>query len=450
MCPAPRTRVACIGARQAAGQGNHDHRRRDLLPVTEHAWRFRGRLAGRRARHGARAYGGRDAGRPVRQRAPADRRPDRADVHRLKRHPRDPAPAAAERYGAARLPAGEHPPGPQRHEDRPRALGLPDSPGRTGSGRVTDAPALKIGVLAWNQYTDWPGLRDVGVLVDELGFDSLWTWDHLYPIVGDPHGPMFEGYMTLAAWAALTKRVSLGLMVGANTFRNPALVAKMVTTLDHISGGRAYLGIGGAWFETEHTAFGIPFGKSPGERLNWFDEAVELMRGMLHDEEPTARGSFYQARDVRNNPPPLQERLPILIGGSGERKTLHTVAAYADAWNTGGDVERVRHKDEVLRRWCDEVGRDHTEIERTLVGSVPIIRDTEAEALKVAEAMTARNKGWRGPQDGPFGPAELVAEKWAPFLDLGFEHIYIDCPAPFDHETIERLATEVKPILERR
>jgi alkanesulfonate monooxygenase SsuD/methylene tetrahydromethanopterin reductase-like flavin-dependent oxidoreductase (luciferase family) len=210
------------------------------------------------------------------------------------------------------------------------------------------------------------------------------------------------------------------------------------------------LGIGGAWFEDEHTAFGIPFGSGFGERLDWFDESVELMKSMLPGGPASARGRFYHARDVLNNPPPVQEHLPIMIGGSGERKTLHTVAKYADAWNTSGDLERVRHKDEVLRRWCDEVGRDHTEIERTLVGSVPIIRDTEAEALKVAEAMTARNKGWRGPQDGPFGPAELVAEKWAPFLDLGFEHIYIDCPAPFDHETIERLATEVKPILERR
>src|SRR4029077_14080043 len=169
---------------------------------------------------------------------------------------------------------------------------------------------------------------------------SLWTWDHLYPIVGDPHGPMFEGYMTLAAWAALTKRVRLGLMVGANTFRNPALVAKMITTLDHISGGRAYLGLGGAWFETEHTAFGIPYGSSPGERLNWFDEAVELIRGMLHGEETSARGRFYHATYVRNVPPPLQKHLPILIGGSGEAKTPSTPARAARACATGRDTAR--------------------------------------------------------------------------------------------------------------
>jgi F420-dependent oxidoreductase-like protein len=314
---------------------------------------------------------------------------------------------------------------------------------------VSEAPAseLKLGVLAWNQFTDWASLRDVGVLVDELGYDSLWTWDHLYPIVGDPEGPMFEGYMTLAAWAALTKRVTLGLMVGANTFRNPALVAKMVTTLDHISGGRAYLGIGGAWFEAEHTAFGIPFGGSPGERLRWFDEAVELMRGMLHDERTNARGTFYQAKDVVNNPPPLQERLPILIGGSGERKTLNTVAKYADAWNTGGGIERVQQKEDVLRRWCEEVGRDESEIERTLQGGSVVIRDTVEEAQKAGEAIAQQNglDGFNGPAETP----EMTAERLLPQIELGFRHVYFDCPAPYDRETLERLISDVKPLLER-
>jgi alkanesulfonate monooxygenase SsuD/methylene tetrahydromethanopterin reductase-like flavin-dependent oxidoreductase (luciferase family) len=312
---------------------------------------------------------------------------------------------------------------------------------------MTDASALKLGVLAWNQYTDWPSLRDAGVLADELGYDSLWTWDHLYPIVGDPHGPMFEGYLTLAAWAALTKRVTLGLMVGANTFRNPALVAKMVTTLDHISNGRAYLGLGGAWFEDEHTAFGFPYGSSPGERLRWFDEAVELIRGMLCDEETSARGTFYRAQGVRNVPPPLQRQLPILIGGSGERKTLATVARYADAWNTGGGLERVSQKDAVLRRWCEKVGRDQSEIERTLQGGSPVIRDTVEEAERAAQAIAEHN----GLPDfrGPAGTPETIAEALLPQIELGFHHVYFDMPAPYDRETLERLVGEVKPLLER-
>jgi alkanesulfonate monooxygenase SsuD/methylene tetrahydromethanopterin reductase-like flavin-dependent oxidoreductase (luciferase family) len=258
---------------------------------------------------------------------------------------------------------------------------------------------------------------------------------------------MFEGYMTLAAWAALTKRVTLGLMVGANTFRNPALVAKMVTTLDHISDGRAYLGIGGAWFETEHTAFGFPFGSSPGERLNWFDEAVELVRGMLRDEETSARGRYYHAENVRNVPPPVQRRLPILIGGSGERKTLATVARYADAWNTGGGLERVEQKDAVLRRWCEEVGRDESEIERTLQGGSPVIRETVEEAKRAGQAIADHN-GWPDHR-GPFGTPETIAESLVPQVELGFHHVYFDLPAPYDRETLERLAGEVKPLLER-
>jgi F420-dependent oxidoreductase-like protein len=312
---------------------------------------------------------------------------------------------------------------------------------------MTEAGPLKLGVLAWNQFTDWPSLRDAGVRADELGYDSLWTWDHLYPIVGDPHGPMLEGYMTLAAWAALTKRITLGLMVGANTFRNPALVAKMVTTLDHVSGGRAYLGIGGAWFETEHRAFGIEFGNSPGERLRWFDEAVELIRGMLDGEEASARGEFYAAESVRNNPRPLQSRLPILIGGSGERKTLATVARYADAWNTGGDLERVQHKDAVLRRWCQEVGRDESEIERTLQGGSVVIRNTVEEAQEAARRIAEHNgfPDWSGRAETP----ELTAERLLPQVELGFHHVYFDLPAPYDAETLERLVGEVKPLLER-
>ena len=313
---------------------------------------------------------------------------------------------------------------------------------------MTNSSGIKLGILAWNQYTDWPSLEAVGGRVDELGYDSLWTWDHLYPIVGSWEGPIFEGYLTLAAWAEVTKRTTLGLMVGANTFRNPALVAKAVTTLDHISGGRAVLGIGAAWFEREHIAYGIHFGTGFGERLDRLDEAVEIMRGMLDGEQPTARGRFYQAKEVRNDPPPVQERLPILIGGDGERKTLHTVAKYADAWNLSGDLEHVRHKDEVLRRWCREVGRDESEIERNWCAGAVILRDSPEEARRVATEIGRRNGGSRGPEHAE--TPEQLAERAAPIVALGFRHIYIDLPAPYDDETLERLIGEVKPMLEER
>ena len=164
----------------------------------------------------------------------------------------------------------------------------------------------KAGVLAWNQYVTWAEMRQAGIDADRLGYHSLWTWDHLYPIIGDPMGPFLEGYSVLAAWSQLTTRTRIGLLVGANTFRNPALVAKVVTTLDHLSDGRANLGLGAAWFETEHTAFGIDFGTSVGDRIDRLDEAVALIRAMLPGGPATARGRFYHAQDVRNDPPPVQ------------------------------------------------------------------------------------------------------------------------------------------------
>ena len=304
---------------------------------------------------------------------------------------------------------------------------------------------LKLGILPWPQYTDWESLERMGRRVEALGYDSLWTWDHLYPIVGSHEGPIFEGWLTLGAWAEITRRVTLGLMVGANTFRNPALVAKMATTLDHISGGRAVLGIGAAWFETEHVAYGIDFGASVGERLDRLDEAVMIMRGMLHGEEPSGR-KIYAARKVRDDPPPLQRTLPILIGGGGERKTLQTVARYADAWNIGGTLDEVRHKDEVLRRWCEEVGRDESEIERTLGADMVVLRDDPAEGRRMGDEISRQQGGWKtGPEF--IGTPEELAEKLAPYVTLGFRHIYFDYAAPWDSETLERLIGEVKPLI---
>ncbi len=305
---------------------------------------------------------------------------------------------------------------------------------------------VKLGALAWGQYTDWPALREAGVRADRLGYDSIWTWDHLYPIVGSAEGPIFEGWLTLAAWAEATEQARIGLMVGANTFRNPAIVAKMATTLDHISGGRAVLGIGGAWFETEHRAFGIPFGGSPGERLRWLDEAVRIMRGMLDGEEPSG-DRFYAAHGVRNDPPPIQERLPLLVGGGGEKKTLRIVARYADACNLGGGFDNVKRKDEVLRQHCRDVGRDESEIERTVGMGICVIRDDAGEAERVARETFARNGNARPWGNQLVGTPTQVAEAMRPYLDIGFGHFIIGFPSPYDSESMERLVREVKPML---
>ena len=144
-----------------------------------------------------------------------------------------------------------------------------------------DRHPLRVGTLAWPQGATWPQLREAALAVDDAGLDSLWTWDHLHAIEGDPDQEIFEGWTLLAAWAAITTRTQLGLMVGANTFRNPGLTAKEAVTVDHISGGRAWLGIGGAWFDHEHEAHGIDFGSGFGQRLDWLEEAVTGMAALL-------------------------------------------------------------------------------------------------------------------------------------------------------------------------
>src|SRR5436190_2291753 len=162
---------------------------------------------------------------------------------------------------------------------------------------------LKLGILLWSQGASWAEQLDAARRVDRLGYSHLWTWDHLYAIFGDPYQPIFEGWTSLAAYAAATERIRLGLLVGANTFRNPGLVAKEASTLDHISGGRAILGIGGAWMEPEHTAHGIDFGTGFGQRLDWLDESVGAMRAVLDGQSVTSKpGGRYAFKDLRLNP----------------------------------------------------------------------------------------------------------------------------------------------------
>lgn len=308
---------------------------------------------------------------------------------------------------------------------------------------------VKIGALCWNQYTDWPGLLQAGIRADRLGYDTLWTWDHLYPIIGDPHGPNYEGWLTITAWAQATQRVRIGLMVGANPYREPALVAKMATTLDHISNGRAILGIGAAWFEQEAHDFGFAFGDGPPERLRWLGEALPVMRGMLDGTEPSAAGPHYRTDHVRNTPGPIQAHLPICVGGGGEKVTLKLVARYADMCNVGGGVGAVRRKDAILRQHCETVGRDEREIERTTGIGTVFIRDDRQEAHRLFREAFERNEIDRLWSDQPVGTPEDVADRLAPYLDLGYRHLIAGMPAAYDEESMTRFVTEVKPLLER-
>jgi alkanesulfonate monooxygenase SsuD/methylene tetrahydromethanopterin reductase-like flavin-dependent oxidoreductase (luciferase family) len=315
---------------------------------------------------------------------------------------------------------------------------------------VTD---LKTGILLWSQAATWPEMVDAAKRIDKLGYDHLWTWDHIYAIFGDPYQPIVEGWTALAGWAMATERTRLGLLVGANTFRNPGVTAKLAETLDHISGGRAILGIGGAWFGLEHKAHGIDFGSGFGERLDWLDEAVAAMRTVLDGGSATSEpGGRYAFDDLRHQPLPIQRRLPIMIGGSGEKKTLRTVAKYADMWNAMGPLDLMARKVDVLKRHCDEVGRDVSDIEFTL-GVKLTLRDSEAEADRVWKAAMEHNRTPMSDveDDDTFwnGTPEQMADKLRPYVELGFRTVISEQPAPYDVETLERFIGEVKPLIDR-
>ncbi len=314
-------------------------------------------------------------------------------------------------------------------------------------------PQIKLGILPFSQAVSWTEMLDVAKRVDDLGYDYLWAWDHLYAIFGDPYQDFFEGWSLLAAWSRETRNVRLGLLVGANTFRNPAIMAKTATTLDHISDGRAILGLGGAWMELEHREHGIDFGSGFGQRLDWLDEAVAACRALLDGETVTSPpDGHYRFSNLRHHPLPVQPRLPIMIGGSGERKTLRTVAKYADMWNAMGKPDVMRRKVSVLRQHCADVGRDPSEIEFTL-GIKATIRDSAEEADRVWKRLMEHNRTPLADveDDDTFwnGTPEQLAERLGPYVEMGFHTVISEHPGPYDVESIERLIGEVKPLAER-
>ena len=207
---------------------------------------------------------------------------------------------------------------------------------------------LRVGIQFHPQATTVDEMRAAWRRADELGADSIWTWDHFYPLYGDPDAAHFEGWTLLSVMAADTSRAKLGMLVTGNSYRNPELLADMARTLDHVSNGRMYLGVGAGWFQRDYDEYGYEFGTA-GSRLRQLGEDLPRMKSRLS----------------KLNPPPVGD-LPILIGGSGEKVTLKLVAQYADAWNTFGPPEHFATKSAVLDEWCAQIGRDPSSIERTV------------------------------------------------------------------------------------
>lgn len=207
---------------------------------------------------------------------------------------------------------------------------------------------LRIGVQLHPQHTSYQDIADAVRRVEDMGVDSIWTWDHFFPLYGDPQGNHFEGWTLLTAMATLTKRAQIGCLVTCNSYRNAALLSNMAKTVDHISNGRLILGIGAGWFERDYTEFGYDFGTA-GSRLAALDKSLAIIRHRWEVDVPK----------------PVRNTIPILIGGGGEKKTLRLTAKYANMWHGFGDAETLAHKMQVLDQWCAEIGRDPKEIERS-------------------------------------------------------------------------------------
>ncbi|MCA9859613.1 MAG: TIGR03560 family F420-dependent LLM class oxidoreductase [Thermomicrobiales bacterium] len=214
-------------------------------------------------------------------------------------------------------------------------------------------------VIAQHQYT-WPELISQWKLAEELGFDSIWLFDHFMALYADPDGPCLETSTLLAALAQETSRAKIGVLVYGNTHRHPSVLAKEIVTVDHVSNGRAILGIGAGWNEREHRAYGIPF-PSAGDRVEMLDEALQIMELLFSEQRTTFDGAHYQLEDAPFAPKPVQDNLPVLIGGTRPRM-LKVIARHADIWDTSRDPDQLREGLAQIAEHCAEIGRDPAEI----------------------------------------------------------------------------------------
>jgi len=305
---------------------------------------------------------------------------------------------------------------------------------------------MKLGVTLWPQNTGWESIRDAAIVADDVGFETVWTWDHFYALQGAEEKPNLESTTVLSALAPVTKRAKLGALVQGVTYRHPAVIANMAATHDVVSNGRAICGIGAAWNQTEHKAYGIDLG-TPGERSRRFAEAAKIVRALLDGERVTYEGKYYKLASAVLNTRPIQKRLPIMIGGAGEQKTLRTTAKYADMWHTFGPPDVMKRKIEILRQHCSEVGREPSQIE-IWGGQWICVRDDAEEARQVLDEIRTHHPPMN-PPNAIVGDPDEVAAKLKGWWDVGVQGFIVGFAYPYDTVTIERLAKEVRPRLQK-
>jgi F420-dependent oxidoreductase-like protein len=287
-------------------------------------------------------------------------------------------------------------------------------------------------------------LVEIAGAAEDSGYSGVTVMDHLHQIpgIGPRTNYMLEGNTILSGIAARTSRLNLGLLVGGVMYRNPALLAKITTTLDIVSRGRAFLGIGAAWFEEEHRAYGFDF-PSLGERFEHLEDALQIARLMFTQPESSFTGRHHSTDNVLNNPQPLRGDIPILIGGSGERKTLRFVAKYADGSNLFGDIEHVKHLLGVLERHCEDVGRDPGEITKTRMATIFVDASHEAAMAKLEAAGLDERRQPMAIAGDPDGIAEQVQA----LVDAGIEGLTISLPDVHDTEKVALAGRALAPVL---
>jgi F420-dependent oxidoreductase-like protein len=310
------------------------------------------------------------------------------------------------------------------------------------------APKKKImfGIQTGQQDVTYQDIVTIWKTAEDLGFDSAWDYDHFTPIRGDINGPGLEGWTLLAALAAHTSKIRIGTLVTGNTYRNPALLAKMATTVDIISGGRLYLGIGAAWFEPEHIAYGFPFytAKERAERLG---EALEVITKLWTADHPSFAGKYYTLKNAPFNPPNVQQpHPPIVVGGKGKKWIMPLVARYADAWNApiGLTPKGIRTRMDIVHKECERIGRTPCDIEVQAfmvlykITDVPLVGDAIRLGARVMEnKRVARSVLAGSPKD--------ITEQIQPYVDAGVTHVIMNIQPPYDPKLLERFAHEVMP-----
>ncbi len=272
-----------------------------------------------------------------------------------------------------------------------------------------------------DQNQSWPTLVERWRLFEALGFDSAWDCDHFIQ-PSKPTGPYLEAWTLLAALAAVTERIRIGVLVSCNTFRHPSLLAKEALTVDHVSGGRLELGLGAGWFEPEHPMFGIEM-PPPGELVTRYREAVELIDRLLRNDTTSYAGQFYQVREAPMRPRPVQQPRPPFVLAAHKRKMLRIVAEHADTWNSFGTVDEMRARNTILDEHCAEIGRDPSSITRSLYGWATMMPSDPWESVDAFHEMVGR------------------------YSEAGVNEFLIDQPRPDQQAVFERVATDVLPAL---